>query len=190
MNSYPLYEKHDAPEASVAWLEKAEQNFGMIPNVEKVMALSPQVLASYTFMWDEFETSTLDAQERQIVYMTANFENECNYCMPMHTPLAQMSGLSTQDIEALRGGGKLSNPKQNALSEFARQLIHSRGKVSQMQLQAFFDAGYTSQQSLEVILALAIKVISNYTNAIAGTPLDAMGEPLRWKKPVIDERVE
>lgn len=182
---FPLLEKDTAPEASVEWLEKAEKNFGMIPNVEKVMALSPQLLAGYTFMWDGFNTSSLSEQERQVVYLTANYENECNYCVPWHSILAEQSGLSTDDIEALRGGGKLGDPKQNALSEFTRLLIANRGKVSQMQLQAFFDAGYTAQQALEVILALAVKLISNYTNSIAGTPLDREAQHKYWEKPLI-----
>ena len=101
-DKFPLLEKDTAPEASVEWLEKAEANFGMIPNVEKVMALSPQLLAGYTFMWDGFNTSSLDEQERQVVYLTANYENECNYCVPWHSILAEQSGLSEKDIEALR----------------------------------------------------------------------------------------
>lgn len=188
MSHFPLFEKHNAPADAVPWLEKAEANFGMIPNVEKVMALSPQLLAGYTFMWDGFNTSSLDEQERQVVYLTANYENECNYCVPWHSILAEQSGLSQADITALRGGGSLSNAKHNALSEFTRRLIANRGKVSQMQLQAFFDAGYSDQQALEVILALAVKLISNYTNSIAGTPLDAEAQHLRWQKPLIRER--
>lgn len=190
MSHFPLFEKDNAPKDSVEWLEKAEQNFGLIPNVEKVMALSPQLLAGYTFMWDGFNTSSLDEQERQVVYMTANFENECNYCVPWHTILAEQSGLSKYDIEALRGGGKLSNAKQNALSEFTRRMIANRGKVSQMQLQEFFDAGYNDQQALEVILALSVKLISNYTNSIAGTPLDKEASHNRWSKPLIEEKSE
>ncbi|UTW58772.1 carboxymuconolactone decarboxylase family protein [Kordiimonas sp. SCSIO 12603] len=186
-DKFPLLEKDTAPEASVEWLEKAEENFGMIPNVEKVMALSPQLLAGYTFMWDGFNTASLDAQERQVVYLTANYENECNYCVPWHSILAEQSGLSEKDIEALKGGGSLSDSKQNALSQFTRLLIANRGKVSQMQLQEFFDAGYNSQQALEVILALAVKLISNYTNSIAGTPLDQEAAHKRWVKPVIRE---
>lgn len=190
MTYFPLLEKDTAPADSVEWLEKAEQNFGMIPNVEKVMALSPQLLAGYTFMWDGFNTSSLDEQERQVVYMTANYENECNYCVPWHSILAEQSGLSQEDINALRGGGKLSSDKHNALSEFTRRLIANRGKVSQMQLQEFFDAGYNDTQALEVILALAVKLISNYTNSIAGTPLDKEAQHNRWEKPLIKEKPE
>ena len=97
-------------------------------------------------------------------------------------------GISAEDIEALRSGGQLSDPKQEALRQFTRTLIANRGKASEAELQRFFDAGYSDQQALEVILALAIKLISNYTNSIAGTPLDPEAEKLRWKKPVISER--
>jgi AhpD family alkylhydroperoxidase len=182
---FPLLNKNNAPKDSVKWLEKAEKNFGLIPNVEKVMALSPQLLAGYTSMWDGFNTSTLNEQERQIVYLTANYENECNYCVPWHTILAEESGLSEIDIEALRSGVTLSDVKQNSLSQFTRLMIANRGKLSTAQLQEFFDAGYTDQQALEVILALSIKLISNYTNSIAGTPLDKEAQHKAWKKPLI-----
>jgi hypothetical protein len=36
-----------------------------------------------------------------------------------------------------------------------------------------------------VILGIAIKTMSNYTNSIAGTPLDQAVEKLVWKKPLI-----
>lgn len=34
----------------------------------------------------------------------------------------------------------------------------------------------------------AVKVMSNYTNSIAGTPLDPQPEPYRWSKPRIPMR--
>ncbi len=188
MSHFPLFEKNTAPAESVEWLEKAEQNFNMIPNVEKVMALTPQLLAAYTFMWDGFNTTTLNEQERQVVYMTANFENECNYCVPWHTLLANKANISQGDVEALRSGAPLSDSKLNALRNFTRTLIANRGKASEAELQVFFKAGYSDKQALEVILGLAIKLISNYTNSIAGTPLDTEVEDLRWHKPLIRER--
>jgi AhpD family alkylhydroperoxidase len=188
MTTFPLLDIHSAPEDSVEWLKKAENNFGLIPNVEKVMALSPQLLAGYTFMWDGFNTTSFTDQEKQVVYLTANYENECDYCVPWHTILAEQSGLSPFNIEALRGGGQLDDAKLNALSQFTRLLIASRGKLSLMQLQAFYDAGYSDKQALEVILALAVKLISNYTNSIAGTPLDKEAASKYWKKPLISPR--
>ena len=160
----------------------------MIPNVEKIMALSPQLLSGYAHMWDLFETTTLTSVERQVVYMTANFENECNYCIPWHTILAKKAGIAPSEIEALRSGSPLADSKLQALRAFTRTLIANRGKASESDLRLFIDAGYTDAQALEVILGLSIKLISNYTNSIAGTPLDPEAEHLRWEKPVIRER--
>ena len=185
---FPLLDETNAPSGSLEWLAKARANFGMIPNVEKVMALTPQLLASYTFMWDQFNTTTLSPMERQVMYMTAHYENECNYCIPWHTILAKQAGMESADVDALRSGASLSDEKLEVLRVFTQTLIANRGKASEAQLQTFFDAGYTDAQALEVILGLAVKLISNYTNSIAGTPLDREAEALRWTKPVIRER--
>lgn len=186
--NFPLLDESTAPEASLEALATTKKNFGMIPNVEKVMAAAPQLLSGYAHMWDAFETTSLTPIERQVVFMTANFENECNYCIPWHTVLAKKVGISKVEIEALRSGAPLSDSKLEVLRGFTRTLIANRGKASEAELHVFFAAGYSDVQALEVILGLAIKLISNYTNSIAGTPLDAEVEGLRWQKPVIRER--
>ncbi len=186
--AFPLLDESTAPAASLEALATTKKNFGMIPNVEKVMALSPQLLSGYAHMWDLFETTTFTPIERQVVYMTANFENECNYCVPWHTMLAKKAGMEPSEVAALRSGAPLSDPKLEALRGFARALIANRGKASEADLRVFFNAGYSNVQALEVILGLSIKLISNYTNSIAGTPLDPEVEKLRWEKPVIRER--
>ena len=186
--NFPLLDESSAPKESLPALAMTKENFGMIPNVEKVMALSPQLLSGYAHMWDLFETTTLTSIDRQVVYMTANFENECNYCIPWHTILAKKAGLASTEVEALRSGAPLADPKLEALRAFTRTLIANRGKASKADLRLFFDAGYTDAQVLEVILGLSIKLISNYTNSIAGTPLDPEAEHLRWEKPLIRER--
>ena len=186
--NFPLLDESSAPKESLPALATTKENFGMIPNVEKVMALSPQLLSGYAHMWDLFETTTLTSIDRQVVYMTANFENECNYCIPWHTILAKKAGLASSEVEALRSGAPLADPKLETLRAFTRTLIANRGKASEADLRLFFDAGYTDAQALEVILGLSIKLISNYTNSIAGTPLDPEAEHLRWEKPLIRER--
>ncbi|MGI9239574.1 MAG: hypothetical protein ACR2RV_02165 [Verrucomicrobiales bacterium] len=55
---------------------------------------------------------------------------------------------------------------------FTRQVVRDRGRVSEAMTTAFFDAGWDSQQVLEVVLGISIKIMSNYTNAIVQVPLD------------------
>ena len=186
--NFPLLDETSAPKGALEALAATKKNFGMIPNVEKVMALAPQLLSGYAHMRELFETTTFTPIERQVVFMTANFENECSYCVPWHSMLAKNAGMEKSEVGALRSGAPLADPKLQALRVFTRTLIANRGKASEAELQVFFNAGYSDAQALEVILGLAIKLISNYTNSIAGTPLDPEAEHLRWEKPVIRER--
>ncbi len=96
--------------------------------------------------------------------------------------------MAPEDVEALRTNAPLGNPKLEALRTFARQLIHNRGNVGPAELEAFFDAGYDVQQALEVVLGLAVKTMSNFTNSIAGTPLDREVKNLAWRKPRVAMR--
>ncbi len=188
MNNFPLHDENSAPEKSQSGLAATKRNFGMIPNLERVMASSPALLQAYSSTWDLFDETTLSPVERQVVYLTANYENECDYCVPWHSYLAQKANMPAEEIEALRNGGVLNDPKLDALHTFTRALIANRGKVSKRELDTFFEAGYNDVHALEVILGLAVKTMSNYTNSIAGTPLDQEVKNLEWAKPKIGMR--
>lgn len=185
MSMFQIHTEMTAPATSKPLLEQAKKNLGMIPNLERVMAESPALLEGYVHLWELFDTTSLSPIERQVVYQTANFENQCEYCVPWHTKLAQMAGMTPSEIEALRQGAELEDPKLESLRQFTKSLILNRGKIAEVELKAFFAVGYSAQQALEVILGIAIKTMSNYTNSIAGTPLDKAVEKLRWKKPII-----
>ena len=187
MITFPLLDETTAPEGARKALAVTKKNFGMIPNLEKVMASAPPLLEGYAALWDLFYTTTLTPIERQVVYLTANFENECNYCVPWHSLLAKQIGMNASDIDALRSGAQISDHKLEGLRTFTRTLIANRGKATKADLQSFFAAGYSDVQALEVVLGLAVKLMSNFTNSIAGTPLDKEVESFRWKKPVIEE---
>ena len=180
---FKRFELDTAPQASRPYLEAAQQAFGMVPNVEQVMAQAPTLLASYMTAWDQFDESSLSPAERQIVYQAANFENNCSYCMPWHTILAENAELSAEDVQALRDGAPLSDAKQEALRQFARGLVRTSGNIEPAALVAFFAAGYGEQTALEVVQGLAVKLMSNYTNAIAQTPLDDAAKAKAWTKP-------
>jgi AhpD family alkylhydroperoxidase len=185
---FPLHDESSAPAAAREGLAATRKNFGMIPNLERVMASAPPLLQGYSTLWDLFDATTLSPVERQVVYLTANYENECDYCVPWHSLLAREAGMPQHEIEALRAGARMSDARLEALRSFTRSLIANRGKVSGAERQAFFDAGYSEVHALEVVLGLAVKTMSNYTNSIAGTPLDRAVQKLAWRKPRIPMR--
>ncbi len=149
------------------------------------MAESPELLEGFGVLYGLFDKVSLTPIERNVVTQTANFENTCEYCVPWHTKACRASGMIEADVQALRNDTPLSTPRLESLRRFTRSMIANRGKVSVGEREAFFASGYTERNALEVVLGLAMKTMTNYTNSIAGTPLDKTVQALSWKKPGI-----
>ncbi|MFL6829560.1 MAG: carboxymuconolactone decarboxylase family protein [Sphingomicrobium sp.] len=179
---FTLHTLNTAPQPSRPLLAAVEKQFGFIPNLQRSMAESPELLAVHTFLWEQFSKSTLSASEQQVVFMTAIYENDCHYCMAGHTAMAKMQKLGDATITALRSGTVIPDARLEALHRFTTLVVRNRGFVDDQDVQAFLDAGYTRRNILEVILGVSIKVQSNYFNHIAGTPLDAFMKGNEWVK--------
>jgi alkylhydroperoxidase family enzyme len=54
--------------------------------------------------------------------------------------------------------------------------------VDDSAVQAFLDAGFSKRQILEVVLGVSQKVMSNYTNHLANTPVDTAFAKFKWQK--------
>jgi hypothetical protein len=52
-------------------------------------------------------------------------------------------------------------------------------------LDAFYAQGYTQRNLFDIILGLSQKIISNYTNHLANTPLDSYMEEFAWQKKTV-----
>ncbi|WP_042882816.1 carboxymuconolactone decarboxylase family protein [Cupriavidus necator] len=183
MSIFQAYTADSAPAESKETLKGATAAFGFLPNLHAYMAEAPELLKGYAALWDLFAKTTLTPQEQQVVFLTANFENNCRYCMAGHSALAKMVGMDADTIGALRGGKTLPDKKLEALHRFATTVVQQRGAATEKDVQDFLSAGYTRRNALEVVLGVATKVLSNYTNHIVQTPLDPFMKGNEWTKP-------
>ncbi|TYO91365.1 carboxymuconolactone decarboxylase family protein [Oceanicella actignis] len=177
------FTQHDettAPEESKPLLARSKAAFGSIPGLHAVMAEAPGLLEGYQKLHELFLNSSFDKDELTVVWQTVNVENQCHYCVPAHTLIAKGMGVDDALVEALRNGEALSDPRLEALRQFTLKVVRQRGDLSDEDIQAFLDAGFTRRQILEVILGYAQKVMSNYTNRIARTPMDKRFEKFAW----------
>ncbi|WP_028220820.1 carboxymuconolactone decarboxylase family protein [Paraburkholderia oxyphila] len=185
MTTFNAYTIENAPASSKALLEGTQATFGFVPNLQSYMADSPELLAGYSALWDLFAKSTLTPHEQQVVYLTSNFENNCHYCMAGHSTLAKMIKMDPAVIAALRDGAALPDAKLEALHRFTTIVVRERGFVPDTEVDAFLAAGYTRRNVFEVILGVATKVMSNYTNHVVHTPYDAFMKGNEWTKPQV-----
>lgn len=181
--AFDSYTADTAPEASKPLLAGVKAQFGFIPNLQSIMAESPELLAAHGILWAEFSKTTLTQHEQQVVFMTAIYENDCHYCMAGHTTMARMQKLGDDVITALRNGGPIADPRLEALHRFTTLVVRDRGFVADADVQAFLDAGFTRRNVLEVVLGVSIKIQSNYVNHLVGTPLDPFMKGNEWTKP-------
>ncbi|WP_027009162.1 carboxymuconolactone decarboxylase family protein [Conchiformibius kuhniae] len=164
-----------APEAARARVEAAQQANGFLPNLIGVLANSPEALAFYQEVGKLNGNTSLSAGEREVVQIIAAKRNACAFCVAGHTKLATLKKLlSEQNINASRAvdASAFDDAKLSALAEFTVAVIADKGAVSDAALQAFFDAGYSQQQAVEVVLGVALATLCNYTNNLAQTEIN------------------
>lgn len=184
MKDYKTYAVEDAPAGAKDLLAAAKKKYGFVPNLLGTMAEAPSLLKAYMTLSGIFEESSLDAAERQVVLLAASRENGCEYCVAAHTVIASMQKVPADVVASVRSGGPIGDRKLEALRAFAAAVVESRGRPSEAQTKAFLAAGYERRQILEVVLGVGLKTMSNYTNHIAGTPLDGAFGPAAWSKEV------
>lgn len=182
MTDFTLHDETSAPEESQPLLQKSKNAYGMVPGLHAVMAESPGLLEAYQRVHALFANSSFNAEELTVVWQTINVENECYYCVPAHTGIAKNMGVDDAITEALRNETPLSTEKLEALRDFTLSVVRDRGNVADAKVQAFLDAGYTKRNILEVILGYSQKIMSNYTNHLANTPVDKAFEKFEWHK--------
>lgn len=180
MTNFILHDIDSAPPQSRPLLEKSMKSFGMIPNLHAVMAEAPDVLDAYQLLHGLVLNCSLSNDEKTVVWQTINVEHECHYCVPAHTGIANMMGVDEEITNNLRNREKLADTKLEALRQFTLSVVRERGKVSKADLDAFVQAGYGTRQIMEVILVVSQKVMSNYINHIADTPLDDAFAAFAW----------
>lgn len=182
MGDFKLHDQASAPEGSKPLLESSAKAFGMIPGLHAVMAEAPAVLEGYQQLHRLVMETSFDNDEKTVLWQSINVEHACHYCVPAHTGIAKSMRVSDEVTDALRNEHPLPNEKLEALRTFVLQVVRKRGEVSTQDLDAFYDAGYSRQQVLEVVLGVSQKVMSNYINHIAQTPVDEPFRKFAWTR--------
>lgn len=188
----PLKTTGNAEPKANALLETAQKKMGFVPNMYKAMANSSNLLSAYVQGYDDFRAnSDFSPAEHEVIFLTISQINGCEYCMAAHSFLAgAMSGVPDDATVAIRDGKPIPDTKLSALNIFTQLMVIKRGLPDRKEVEAFLSAGYEEKDILEIILAIAVKTISNYTNHIFHTEVDEVFSKHLWIDPQhVDEPV-
>jgi uncharacterized peroxidase-related enzyme len=167
-------------------LEQVKTSMGMIPNMYGDMANLPAMLQTYAQGYSLFRAeSGFSPAEQEVVFLTISRENECHYCMAAHSFVADnVSKVPLQVTNAIRDDESIADNKLANLSAFTRTMFVTRGHPSKADVANFLQAGYSEINILSIVLALAVKTISNYSNHVFDTSLDSAFTGRTWERPI------
>ncbi len=174
----------DASAEARPLLEQAKANLGFVPAMYERMAIAPGVLDTYLHGYALFrEKSGFTPAEQEVVFLVISRENACSYCMSAHGMLADKVSEVPADVQqALRGDQAIPDQKLAALADFTRVMFRKRGVPETTDVEAFLAAGYQERHILEIILALAVKTLSNYSNHVTHPELDEVFKDYAWNR--------
>ncbi len=184
MDTFTQHTPDSAPLKARPMLEGAIAKLGFLPNLYAHQAEAPAALEAYFSLSAQFDKTSLTPAERQVVLLAASVENACEFCVAAHSMIARdMVKMPAETVDALRASAALPQPRLDALANFTRALVRDRGWVPDETSNHFFAAGFDRQQAIEVVLGVAMKTLSNYTNHVAGTRTNTELSAHAWTKP-------
>ena len=162
-------------------LGQVQKKYGFVPNLLGNLAHAPKTAQAYLTLGELLGETSFDATEQQVVLLAVSRYNRCEYCVGAHSAISAMQNLPADVIASIRDDQPIADEKLEALRAFTTKVVDQRGWLSEADSDAFLAAGYDQRQILEVILGVAMKTISNYTNHIAETELDAAFADFAWQ---------
>lgn len=155
-------------------LDLAQKQVGFIPNMYAMMANAPAVLSTYLHGYSLFRSeSGLTPPEQEVVLLAVSQVNGCNYCTAAHSMIAdKVSKVPADVLASIRHGKPIADPRLAALYDMSVEMVKTHGKPDAKVVKAFLDAGFEERALLYLVLAIAVKTLSNFTNHAFATPVD------------------
>ncbi|UWZ81786.1 carboxymuconolactone decarboxylase family protein [Occallatibacter riparius] len=171
MTLIPLHTKETAPEQAKPILERYEKNIGLIPNLFRLLAHSPDALKGVADLHAGLGRS-LGARTRERIHIMTAEVNGCDYCLTTHTYLAgKFTKLTPEDMELNRKGHS-TDPKADAALQFAYKVAKSRGHIEAADFEAVRAAGYTDAQIVDIVAEIAFSFTTNLFDNTFKTDFD------------------
>lgn len=150
--------------------DSLQKSLGFVPNIYAYFAKSETALVDYLAFQNR--KSTLGAKEREVINLVVSQENGCRYCQSAHTVLAKLNGFTDDQIIELRNGSAGFDTKLDGLVKLAKSITANRGRADKELVEAFFEAGYTEANLVDVVIVVGDKIISNYIHNLTGLKID------------------
>ena len=170
MTNFTVPTRGEVSENNQAIFDNFQKVLGFVPNLYAYYAKNETALGDYLALQNR--KSTLKAKEREVINLVTSQINGCRYCQSAHTVLGKMNGFTDEQVIEMRKGSASFDTKLNALVKLTASVVENRGRATEESKDAFFEAGYTEANLIDVVIAVGDKTISNYIHNVVDFPID------------------
>jgi uncharacterized peroxidase-related enzyme len=163
--------RENVPEASKPILDAVEKQLGVVPKMFRLIAQSPAALQAYTSNSAALGKA-LDLKTRERIALAVAQVNSCDYCLSAHSYLGLNLAKISQDEVNLNRKGQSGDAKADVAVRFAAKVVRERGQISDADVKAVRDAGYTDGEIVEILAVAAENIFTNLLNIVAATDID------------------
>jgi uncharacterized peroxidase-related enzyme len=172
MSRIPIPAVEEAPAASQSLLAEADKRLGMVPNFYRIVSTSPAALEALVGFFGALEKGDLDPLTRERIALTVAEANGCDYCLSAQTfRVRKGEMLDDAEITANRNGAS-NDIKADAAVRFAAKLVRGRGHVTDADVMAVKEAGYSDAELVEIIAHVAVNIFTGTANEALQTEID------------------
>lgn len=176
-NTFSVLKKEDVSPKNQLIFDQLKKQYGAVPNLYSTLAYSENALEAYTRL--EAAKLAFSPKEIEAVNLVVSEVNQCIYCLSAHTLVAKSTGFSEPQTIEIRSGNVTFDPKLNALVRLAKELTGRRRVENEDLLNAFYEAGYTREQLVDLIILVGDRTISNILHAVTKVPVEfPLAKPL------------
>lgn len=159
-----------APEAA-ALFTAIKGKVGMVPNLYRVAANQPKVLAAMLGLNETLAGGAFDARTREAIALAVAGANACDYCASAHAAISAGLKVAPETIEA-HLAGRSSDPRTASVLRLTTAIVAARGMVADADLAAAKDAGLSEADIVETVANVVANIFTNYLNHVAETDID------------------
>lgn len=102
MTKFSIPTRTEVSENNQILFDTLSKNIGFVPNLYAYFAKNDTALGDYLDLQNR--KSILKAKEKEVVNLVTSQINGCLYCQSAHTIIAQMNGISQEQILEIRQG--------------------------------------------------------------------------------------
>lgn len=175
MTHFQVPSRDQVSPTNQAHFDALKKGLGMVPNLYATLALSEHALGNYLAFQNA--KSSIQGKAREVVNLVVSQANSCQYCLAAHTVIGGMVGFTAEQIMEIRRGSASFDPKLDALAKLVKNIATERGHADPALVQAFFDAGWTTENLVDVVVVIGDKTVTNYLHGTTQVPVDFPAAP-------------